>query len=184
MKNRVYTKAYTGVRGRYPNHGEGQARCPCWQRYLLLNLTTCVQSLGPTEQPPEGKFLATWPTMLPKLSLNSDAGSLLPGWPGGDPQDFPAYLHVPFCFPAQEKESHGKLWVPQAPAQPTLPSWEDHFLFLSQYQTNRLLLLTQGQKAQMAGLQSAGTQPPHTRPAWEVRAPFSWYVIHSCVNLE
>lgn len=65
----------------------------------------------------KGKFLATWPTMLPKLSLSSATGKLsLPGWPGGDPQDFPAYLHVPFCFPAQEKKSHGKLWVPQAQA--------------------------------------------------------------------
>lgn len=45
----------------------------------------------------------------------------LPGWPGGDPQDFPAYLHVPFCFPAQEKKSHGKLWVPQAQAPAPAP---------------------------------------------------------------
>lgn len=75
---------------------------------------------------------------------------------------------------------------PRPQPQPALPSWEDHFLFLSQYQTTRLLLLllTQGQKDQMAGLQSAGAQPLHTRPAWEVRAPFSWYVIHSCVKQE
>lgn len=59
-----------------------------------------VQSLGSTAQPPEGKYLATWsPNASQALSALTLAVS--PWWPGGDCHDFPAYLHVPFSFPAQ-----------------------------------------------------------------------------------
>lgn len=47
---------------------------------------------------------------------------------------------------------------------PALPSWEDHFLFVSQCSTTRLLLLfTQGQTDETKGLKSAGAQAPHFR---------------------